>query len=140
MSFDRATSVGYLASLLSRRLSAALQQALEPLGLTPAQFAVLLELDGADGLSQRDLAVRLRVEQPSMAQTVTRLRRDGFVHQAAHESDRRSSRLWLTDKARGVLPTATDAAARINEQALRSLTPDQAEEFIKQLRRLVEQP
>jgi DNA-binding MarR family transcriptional regulator len=137
LAFDRANSLGYLASRLSRQLSSALQHDLGPLGLTAGQFAVLLELDTTDGLTQADLSARLRVEQPSMAQTVARLRRDGLVRQSAHEGDRRATRLWLTDKAHAALPPAVAAAKRTNERALSALAPDEAEALIATLRRLV---
>ena len=136
--FDRANSLGYLANRLSRQLAAALQHDLGPLGLTAGQFAVLLELDTTDGLTQAALSARLSVEQPSMAQTVARLRRDGLVRQSAHEGDRRASRLWLTDKAREALPPAVAAAERTNEHALGALAPDEADALITTLRRLVD--
>jgi DNA-binding MarR family transcriptional regulator len=138
VTFDRASSLGYLTSRLSRQLAAALQRDLEPLGLTPGQFAVLLELDTTDGLTQADLSVRLRVEQPSMAQTVARLRRNGFVQRSTHEGDRRATRLWLTDKARDALPPAVEAATRANERALRALDPEQAAALLAALQRLVD--
>jgi DNA-binding MarR family transcriptional regulator len=139
VTFDRAKSLGYLASRLSRQLTASLQVGLNPLGLTPGQFAVLLELDAADGLTQADLSARLRVEQPSMAQTIARLRRNGLVRQSSHESDRRATRLWLTDKARDAIPPAVEAAERTNERALRPLAPGEADALLAGLRRLLDE-
>jgi len=45
----------------------------------PAQFLALSELWGDDGLTQRELAERLGVEQATMANTLARMERDRLV-------------------------------------------------------------
>ncbi|MFI5519869.1 MarR family winged helix-turn-helix transcriptional regulator [Streptomyces platensis] len=52
---------------------------LRPLGLTFAQMPVLAALSKADALSQKELAGLARIEQPSMAQLLARMDRDGLI-------------------------------------------------------------
>jgi DNA-binding MarR family transcriptional regulator len=127
-----------LLSLASRKLTLSLQQRIAGLGITPGQFSVLLELSNDDGLTQRDLCVRLSVEQGTMAHTIRRMLRDELVHLTKHESDARSSRLHLTAKAHGILPPATEAAAEANAEAFTALTPDEVRRLKDYLRRLID--
>ena len=55
MEFDRKDSAAYLANLLAKGASRALQARADGAGFAPGQFPVLLELWGGDGLTQREL-------------------------------------------------------------------------------------
>ena len=59
MDFDRKESAAYLANLLAKAASRALQARADGNGFAPGQFPVLLELWGGDGLTQRELLDRL---------------------------------------------------------------------------------
>ena len=62
-----------------------------PLGLGVASFPVLTMLRTGQKLSQKDLALCARIEQPSMAQLLSRLERDGIIKRSPDPDDGRSS-------------------------------------------------
>jgi DNA-binding MarR family transcriptional regulator len=134
--FDRTRSLGYLVHQVARRMGRDLADRLAPHGVAPAQFSVLLELGDTPGLTQRELAARLRVEQPTMANTLARSVRDGLVTSRAHETDRRSCRYRLTAEARRLLPTLEVAAMASNDAALAALSDVQAAQLVQVLQRL----
>jgi DNA-binding MarR family transcriptional regulator len=138
--FDRETSLGHLLHLAARQSARRLEVRLAPTGLRPAQLSVLLELAGSDGLTQRNLHERLSVEQATMAQTLARLKRDGWAAPGPHEHDRRASRWWLTDAGRAVLPAARRAAAAANREALTRLAAQDRDRLVLLLQQLVERP
>ena len=83
-------SAGYLANHMARLFAAGLARRIQPLGLAPAQFMVLLELWHSDGRTQADLTAALDVEQATMANTLKRMERDGLILRMPSEEDRRA--------------------------------------------------
>ncbi|MEQ1771674.1 MAG: MarR family transcriptional regulator [Devosia sp.] len=120
---------------MARLLSLRMRDALAPLGLMPAQFAALVEIGRAEGLTQKDLVERLDVEQPGVARTLTGLEADGWIRREAIAG--RSQGLHLTDKARDILPHAAETAERVNRRALAELSRTERDLLLDQLDELV---
>ena len=90
--FARDASLGYQINHLGRLLAQALHQRIAPMGVVPGQFAQLLALFEQDGLSQRELCERVRIEQPTMANTLHRMERDALIRREPDPADGRGSR------------------------------------------------
>jgi DNA-binding MarR family transcriptional regulator len=120
MTFDQRDTIGFHAAQLARLIAIRLRDALAPLGLMPAQVAALIEIGRAEGLTQKELVERLDVEQPGVARTLNGLEADGWITRQALAG--RSQGLYLTDRARAVLPEASRLSAEINRQALSELS------------------
>ncbi|APG82962.1 MarR family transcriptional regulator [Sinorhizobium americanum CCGM7] len=118
MAFNRMDSATYLASLLARSFSRALQERAQKLGFAPGQFPILLELWAEDGLTQKQLLDRLDIEQATMANTLARMERDGLVVRRKHPNDRRSQQIFLTEQARGMEAAAKEAALSAEQSLL----------------------
>lgn len=138
MSFSKSTSAGFLTNYMARLFASGLQKRIQPLGLAPAQFMVLLELWGEDGLTQRDLVDRLSVEQATMANTLARMERDGLIRRTPSEKDKRAKVITLTDKARALQEKAQDAAQRQNEYALSALTKEEADQLVHLMQKVID--
>lgn len=117
MTLKRMDSATYLAGQLSRAFSRSLNQRSEALGFSPGQFPVLLELWTQDGLTQKQLLDRVGIEQATMANTLSRMERDGLIERRPHPKDRRAQLVYLSDKARRMEEEAI-AAALDADQAL----------------------
>lgn len=70
------TRSGVFGRALNRRLTA--------VGLSVGQWPVLLALLEEDGLTQSELSRRLDIEQPTTANTLQRMQRDGLIHREPH--------------------------------------------------------
>lgn len=116
MLFDQRQTIGFQAAQLARLISNRLRDALAPLGLMPAQVAALIEIARAEGLTQKELVERLEVEQPGVARTLSGLEAGGWIARQARAG--RAQGLYLTDKAKAVVPEAARVAAAVNHQAL----------------------
>lgn len=110
MAFDRMDSATYLASLLAKSFSRALQERGQKLGFAPGQFPVLLELWSEEGLTQKQLLDRMDIEQATMANTLARMERDGLIVRRRHPTDKRAQQIFLTDKAKQMETEAKEAA------------------------------
>lgn len=137
MEFDRNRSAGILASEIARLYAAALQRALQPLGLSRAQYLALSELWLEDGLTQRQLADRVGVEQATMANTLVRMERDGLIEKKPNPDDGRSQQIWLTEAAHRLQAPATSAAAKANELVAAGLPVAERELFFSMLARVI---
>jgi MarR family transcriptional regulator, transcriptional regulator for hemolysin len=128
---------GHLISLAARGFARLSEARLKPLGFGLGHVPVLVALrDGHVG-SQRDLARFARIEQPSMAQMLARMERDGLVQRVPDPADGRSSRVSLTDRARACLPDACVALLRGNREALDGFTDAEGAQLAALLTRLI---
>ncbi|MEP4769049.1 MAG: MarR family transcriptional regulator [Roseibium sp.] len=138
MSFQKTTSTGYLANHMARLFASALQKKIGPLGLAPAQFMTLLELWAQEGQTQRSLIERLAVEQATMANTLSRMERDGLIVRKPHPEDKRAQSIWLTDKARELEMPAKAAAASVNQLALQNVLEDERANFLTTVSKVIQ--
>lgn len=133
--FDSAPAA--LINIASRALSRVNDQRLRPLGLTFAQMPVLAALSKTDALSQKELAVLARVEQPSMAQLLARMDRDGLIRRTPTEQDRRVSLISLTENGLAKLAQVRSALVETNDQALRGFSAEETDLLVDLMRRLL---
>jgi DNA-binding MarR family transcriptional regulator len=131
MQFDARDTIGFQAAQLSRLIANRLRDGLAPLGLLPAQAAALIEIGAADGMTQKDLVEQLDVEQPGVARTLNTLEAEGWVTRQAKAG--RSQGLYLTDKARSVVPDAARITLDINRQALAEFSKTERAHLIDRL-------
>jgi DNA-binding MarR family transcriptional regulator len=126
----RHESLGYQVNQLARLLAHALAVRIAPYGVVPGQFAQLLALFEEDGLTQRELCDRVRIEQATMANTLQRMQRDGLVRCVADPDDKRRMRVYLTEKARAIEPELVAAARSLNADATDGLTDAEVTQYL----------
>lgn len=128
---------GHLVSLAARSFVRLSEARLKPLGFGVGQLPVLAALESGHAATQRDLARFARTEQPSMAQMLARMERDGLVTRSADPADGRSSRVALTAAARRRLPHACATLFEGNHEALEGFTEAEATQLTDLLTRLI---
>jgi DNA-binding MarR family transcriptional regulator len=136
----RPTSIEILGALLhaAARVSAMQTRALRPVGLSPSAFAVLGELDDAQGaaLEPCTLADRLGVTRPSMCGLVDGLEGKALVQRAPHEHDGRRVLVHLTPEGRRVAQSQTHRYEAALGSALEGLSGAERRELLRLLRRV----
>lgn len=129
----RNQSLGYVINHVARQFARALYQEISPLGVVPGQFAQLLTLYEQDGLTQQELCDLVQIEQPTMANTLRRMERDGLITREPHPSDGRKQVISLTGKARELEPKLVAAAQRINAAAVEHLPSEDRQRLMDML-------
>ena len=95
-------------------------------GLTLPQMHTL-EILGTDGeLRMTELAARMGVTTGSLTVLVDRLERGGFVTRMPHETDRRSIRVGLTAEGRRLFTEHHALHAKLTQEILCALSPEEA--------------
>lgn len=126
-------ALGYRVAHAGRALAHALRVRIEPLGVVPGQYPALLALYERDGLTQSELCAIAGVEQPTMANTLARMQRDGLVERVPDRRDGRRSRVLLSARARDLRDQLADAARSGNAVATRGLDDRQVAAFLHTL-------
>lgn len=137
MRFDRQQSAGYVVNYLARLFAQALQRRIAPHGVSTGQFPVLLALWEREDVTQAQLAESLAVEQPTMANTLKRMERDGLIARVADPADRRQARIHLTPRGRALEAVLTASASETNAAALAGLSEEERETWLALARRIV---
>ena len=122
----------------SRLIMRHFEQRLRPLEFGMAYLPVVFALKEDGELTQRELAERARVEPPTMAELLSRMERDGLLHRKPHPTDKRSSRVSLSAKAKARLPAAMEQLADVAERATAGLSQRERATIIALLRRVVD--
>lgn len=91
----------------------------------PRQGPVLALLMSGDGLSQAELARRLHVSAATVAVSVARLERLGYVRREKNSQNQRANVLMLTETGRREAEVLQEALARVQEAATRDFTDDE---------------
>lgn len=119
----REESLGYQVNHLARLMELRLRDRIAASGVVPGQFAQLLALFEEEGLSQRELGMRVQIDPSTMAHTLRRMERDGLVQREVDSADRRRVVVTLTDHARSLEESLVAAAEETNAAAAQGLSP-----------------
>ena len=137
MELDVLATPGHLVSLAARGFARLSEARLKPLGFGVGYLPALVALKNGRAGSQRDLARVVRIEQPSMAQMMARMERDGLIRRTPDPDDGRSSRIALTNTALARLPDACAVLFQGNREALDGFSGEEAAQFVALLGRLI---
>lgn len=107
------------------------------LGLAVAQVPVFSLLKTLGPMPQKELARLLQVEQPTMAQLLARMERDGLIQRTLDIRDNRSSLISLTGKALRKAEPARAVLLEGNRTALKGLTPRETATLTRLLQRVL---
>ena len=128
-------NVGYLVNRISRLGQRWLDARLKKFGIAGAAVPVLAILKSEGRSTQRELASRIGTEQPTMAQLLKRMERDGLIVRTANPDDARSANVSLTDRAASVLPLARKEMQKGYEQITASFSERELMTLTKLLER-----
>ena len=97
---DFSESVGALIALAAKSQERLAEIEMKrQLGLTPAQWKVILVLNMADGLSQKEIAEKINVDGSTLVPVIDKMEQSGLVERKADSKDRRNNRIFLTKKS-----------------------------------------
>ncbi len=126
-------TLGFMLSDAARLLRRRFDARARSLGVTRAQWQVLLSLSRNEGINQAGLADRLEVENITLCRMIDRLSEAGLVERRADPTDRRVWRLHLTEAARPLLDKMLAVGAEVTSEALAGLTPGDQERLAELL-------
>jgi DNA-binding MarR family transcriptional regulator len=135
--WDPMANPGHYFSRIARGLARIGDVRLRDLGFATAQLPVLTALKDGASMSQTELARWAKVEQPTMAQMLARMERDGIIRREPDPTDRRGSLVSLTKKAHARLPAGRAVLRQANAEMTKGLSAREVETLVSLLRRVL---
>jgi DNA-binding MarR family transcriptional regulator len=106
--------------------------------LTRAQWRALKRMHSSEGLSQTELAELLEMEPIAVGRVIDRLEEAGFVERRADPNDRRCWRLYVAEKAHGVVDDMEQIGAELRRESLRGIRRADVDTMLAVLARMKE--
>jgi DNA-binding MarR family transcriptional regulator len=136
--YDPRESLGYLVTLVRRRLLDLLEPDFAALGLTSVQAIVLMGLGTGIASTAANFCRTMQHDPGAMTRVLDRLEKTGLLRRVRAPEDRRALKLELTDAGREMLPDIKAAAVRASNHMLRGFSRPEAQNLIASLKRLLE--
>ncbi|MBW5389536.1 MarR family transcriptional regulator [Brachyspira hampsonii] len=104
--------------------------------ITPEQLIVLKELAKEEGISQKELSLRLDKDQNTVKAMIDKLEIKSFIIRKENNLDRRAFSLFLTDKAKKDLPIIENYENKVLENIVKELNNEDKYKFISILEKI----
>jgi len=137
MPLSREDSAGYMTNWAARLFTRELERQLQPSGIASAYMPVLFALADGGALTQKELARRAAVEQPTMAATLNRMERDGYIARQPDPKDRRSALVRLTPASLDRVGFVKEVVEAINALALQGLSAEEKADYFRLTGRII---
>jgi DNA-binding MarR family transcriptional regulator len=115
--FPPAESSGYLVRDAHRAFQRLLEKRIAAYGLRRGQWYFLRVLWTEDGLSQRELSMRVGMMEPTTVIALRSMEKSGLVRRVRSTDDKRRSHVWLTPKAQRMRSELLALARGITDEA-----------------------
>ncbi len=129
--------IGFLLQRARMEILDDLDRELEPLGITSAQYVILVRLAERDVDSASGLCRGVSYDPGAMTRMIDRLEKKGLVRRVRRADDRRKVDLELTAEGKAVRPKLIAAVVKVMNHRLRGFSKAEAEQFTGYLRRML---
>ncbi|MCF7502621.1 MULTISPECIES: MarR family transcriptional regulator [Vibrio] len=135
--FDRQNSFGWMINVIANKASKDFDLELKKHGLTIALWPTLMCLWEEEGITQRDIAAKSKVENSTTTRTLDKLEKLELVERRADPNSRRSFRIYLTEKGKALQETLIPIPMKLNKELVSALDPQEQQQMISLLKKLV---
>lgn len=122
---DPLQTTTYLLQKIVKTQRCLMDSALNRINLHVGQEKLLMELWQEDGLTQTELALRLRITSPTLSKMLSRLENIKLLEKRKDGLDARVSRIFLTNKGRSFQKPVTELWLSLEETMLSKLSLDE---------------
>lgn len=124
--------IGKYISHLYRKGSVFINKEVSKFGIGSGQFMFLLELYIEDGRNQEEISEKLKIDKGTTARALKKLEDQRFIIRIKDENDKRSNKIYLTDKAKDIKEDVLGVLGQWNNKISEILTEEE-EETMKEL-------
>lgn len=129
----------FAVARVTRRWRKLLDERLKDLGVTQARWTTMVYLQqGGEGLTQRELAGLMAIENPTLVRLLDSLEQQGLIERRACPNDRRARRLHLTDPGRDFMEVLSDRANTLRDEMLEGVDEGDIAIALKVFHRIME--
>ena len=135
---DLSESVGTLIALAAKSQERLAEiEIKKQLGLTPAQWKVILVLNMMDGLTQREIAEKINIDGSTLVPVIDKMEQSGLVERKADSKDRRNNRIFLTKKSESTVDSIIMIILQLRKIIYNGISEDQISSIKNVLKTLI---
>lgn len=135
---DLSESVGTLIALAAKSQERLAEiEIKKQLGLTPAQWKVILVLNMVDGLTQREIAEKINIDGSTLVPVIDKMEQSGLVERKADSKDRRNNRIFLTKKSESTVDSIIMIILQLRKIIYSGISEDQISSIKNVLKTLI---
>ncbi len=135
--FDRQKSFGWMINVIANQAAKKFEVELKKHDLTVALWPTMMCLWEEEGVTQRDISAKSKVENSTTTRTLDKLEKLDLVERRTDPNSRRSFRIYLTAKGRALKETLLPIPVAVNQEVLSSLDEAEQKEMIRMLQKMV---
>ncbi|AHF08699.1 MarR family winged helix-turn-helix transcriptional regulator [Desulfitobacterium metallireducens] len=98
---------------------------LEKVDMHPRQFPMLKIISEYPGLKQSEIAEKLRIKPPTVAVSVKRLEKAGYIEKKHDDHNQRISRIYITDTGAQVMELGRAIISEEEQTLLQGFSPEE---------------
>ncbi|WP_338449467.1 MarR family transcriptional regulator [Niallia oryzisoli] len=134
--FELNESLSFLLSKCNQTAFALSQERLSEYSLTPEQAVALTYLFKKDGINQLQLGEMIQKDRTTISGIVNKLEASGYIRKGVNPSDKRSSLIYITEKALAIKEAMLEQAVEVNRFLTKDLTDQERECLITALKKI----
>ena len=131
-------SSDFILPQTARTFMLSVERQIKSLGISAGQIPALLVLAETSAMTQAELAKKIAVEQPTMANTLKRMMRDGLVTCIPDDTDKRKQRYSLSPQADKMMPDIKRGLGRVLKNAQKNIDPQHMVIYIQVMNQILE--
>lgn len=135
---DGIDRLGFLIHDVQRLMRKRFETRASGLGLSSAQWRLMVRVAKEEGISQARLAELLEIEPISVSRLVDRMEEGGWIERRADAADRRVRMIFPTAKASEAYAEVKSLAGEVYEQSLAGVSLEHRRVLIKALEAMAE--
>ena len=135
--FDRQNSFGWMINVIANKATKDFDLELKKHGLSIALWPTLMCLWEEEGVTQRDIAAKSKVENSTTTRTLDKLEKLELVERRVDPHSRRSFRIYLTEKGKALEEVLIPIPVKLNAELMASLDAKEQQQMIGLLKKMV---
>ena len=135
---DGIDRLGFLIHDVQRLMRKRFEVRARGLGLSSAQWRLMVRVAKEEGITQARLAELLEIEPISVSRLVDRMEEGGWIERRQDATDRRVRMIFPTEKTTAAYTDVKSLAGEVYEQSLTGVSPEDRRMLIRVLDTIVQ--
>ena len=130
-------SIGKLNAAIYRNMDSIVNSKLKDLPIRSGQQDFFYVVSINEGITQKELSEHLYIGKSTTAKAIKNLVDSGYIRKEKDVKDKRSDRLYLTEKGREISPRIQQGFIEVVNVAMKDLSDEEIETSIKLLNKIL---
>lgn len=129
-------TIDYFLKITWQNIANRYNQMASEFGITQSIGYLLINIDEEDGTTVSEVAALLGLKSTSLSRMLNNLERDGLIYRESHLTDKRSVKLYLTDKGKEKRHLARVVVKKFNDYLNTHLSENEHLQLVGTLKKI----